>query len=57
MTGKQMCEHIVKTGVLKHKDGTPVNPKEVWEYSKTGELDMIPVWFAEVCLRLPFQDK
>ena len=41
VTGQQMCEAIVEAGLMLKADGTPRTPKEVWEYSPTGELYMV----------------
>lgn len=38
-TGKVMCETISKH--LKKEKGVDVSPKELWEYSPTGELSFV----------------
>ncbi len=44
MTGKQMCETIVRADILRKPDGTPPTAEEIWSYSPTGELDMVFAW-------------
>ena len=45
MTGKEMCELIVKADFLRKEDGTPPTAEEIWNYSPTGELLMVFEWY------------
>ena len=49
LTMREMCEHIVKSGVLKRKDGQPVTAEAVYNYSPRGELFMVFEWFKIAC--------
>jgi hypothetical protein len=53
-TFKDACETISKSGILRRPDGTTLTAEEVWNYSPTGELFMIPEWYdeAKIVLRL-----
>lgn len=44
---KEMCETIAKADILKKKDGTKPTPHEIFEYSPTGELFWIFVWYTQ----------
>ena len=37
-TGKEMCETIVRSGIVKKPDGSAYTPEEIWHSSPTGEL-------------------
>jgi len=52
MTFKTMCEKIAESKILQKKDGTYPTGEEIWKYSPTGELFMIPVWYQEALLVL-----
>lgn len=38
VTGKEMCETIVKSGIIKKPDGSDYLPGEIWNASPMGEL-------------------
>ncbi|MEK0325170.1 MAG: hypothetical protein QQN63_05645 [Nitrosopumilus sp.] len=38
MTGKEMCEAIVKADIIRKEDGSPYVPEEIWNLSPSGEL-------------------
>lgn len=46
LTGRQMCETIAKSGLLKKPDGTQPTAWEIWTHSSTGELYEIPTWYV-----------
>lgn len=54
VTGRMMCEHIVKADFLrfKGKDSKAPTADEIWSYSPTGELLMIADWYLEACALL-----
>lgn len=52
VTGKEMCETIVRADFLRKPDGTSPNWKEIWNYSSTGELYWVFVWYAQAKLIL-----
>jgi hypothetical protein len=45
MTYKEMCELI--SNHWKKVHDIIKSPKEIWEYSSTGELFMISLWYEE----------
>ena len=45
LTGKDMCEWIVKSGILRRPDGTAPTAEEIWNYSPTGELSAVFEWY------------
>ncbi len=47
ITCKQMCEEISRAKILKFARGEHPTAKEVFEYSGTGELAMIPIWYEQ----------
>lgn len=49
ITMKQMCEHIVKAGILERPDGTKPTAKEIFDYSPRGELYMVFEWYKTAC--------
>ena len=51
MTGKEMCDFIAKHNIMEHDDGTPFTAEDYWNYSPTGELAMVYVWY-EMALAL-----
>jgi hypothetical protein len=53
MTMKDMCEVIEKSGILNTDDKKPT-AREIFEYSSTGELSMVFVWY-EVAKQLTTQ--
>jgi hypothetical protein len=46
MTYKEMCETIAAANILKFQDGTQPTAEQIFNYSPTGELFMIPEWYA-----------
>ncbi len=46
-TGKEMCETIVKADFLRKDDGTAPTADEIWNYSPTGEISMVILWYWE----------
>lgn len=51
-TMNEMCETIVESGILRKKDGSELTPEEIYNYSPTGELFMIFIWYGEALVRL-----
>lgn len=51
---KQMCEHIESTGVLVCNDGSKPTAVEIFNYSSTGELWKVFIWFDMACKIKPF---
>ncbi len=47
VTGKEMCEVIVKSELLKKQDGLPPSPEEIWNYSTIGELYKVFEWYEQ----------
>lgn len=45
VTGKQMCELISE--FWRETNGVDVEPEQIWNYSRTGELTMVFVWYEE----------
>ena len=55
ITMKQMCEHIVKSRILKYKDSEEgPTAEEIFNYSPTGELSSVFEWYEEACLFLGY---
>jgi DNA-directed RNA polymerase subunit RPC12/RpoP len=52
MSYKKMCGVIAKAGILSFKEGVPATAEEIFNYSSTGELYMIPAWFMEAIAAL-----
>ena len=46
MTGKEMCEYIADHW-RKHHGTNVENAEQIWNYSQTGELYMVAVWYEE----------
>lgn len=44
VTYKEACEIISKSKILE-KDGVNPTWEQIWNYSPTGELDMIDEWY------------
>lgn len=44
---KDMCEKIVEAKFLQKNGKFIENPEEIYNYSPTGELIMIPIWFID----------
>lgn len=55
---KEMCKVISKnmTFTLK-RDGRELTltPQQVWEYSPTGEVYMIPIWYRQCLYKLEYK--
>ena len=51
MTIKEMCEAIERADFLRKPDGTAPTAREIFEYSPTGELLMIYVWYERTLER------
>ena len=47
ITMKQMCETIVRAGILKKEDGSAPTPLEIFNYSPTGELSQVFLWYNQ----------
>lgn len=45
MNGKEMCETIIRAGILVKSDGTAPTAEEIWYYSPTGELNRVFLWY------------
>jgi hypothetical protein len=45
MTIKEMCEVIERAEILQRTDGTRPTAREIFNYSRTGELAMIWEWY------------
>lgn len=45
MTGKEMCEAIVRADFLRKADGTAPTAEEIWNSSPTGELVQVFEWY------------
>lgn len=56
-TMKEMCETIVEADIIRKKDGTKFKPKEIYEYSPTGELSRIFEWYEEAKTALALEAK
>jgi len=52
MTAKEMCEHIERADILIGNDGTKPTAIEIFNYSSTGELFMLQVWYEMACRKL-----
>ena len=52
---KQMCEKINEANILINKDGSNPTPKEIFNYSASGELFMIFEWY-EIAKHLEGQE-
>jgi hypothetical protein len=58
MNGQQMCEHIRMAKIVRNKSTKEFATSwdQIWNYSATGELFMLPVWYGWACLVLgPFE--
>lgn len=55
-TMKEMCETIVSADILCKKDGSALTPEEVFNYSPTGELFMVFMWYAEAMVKLGHEE-
>ena len=47
VSGQEMCETIVRAKMLKKPDGTHPTADEIWNYSPTGELAMVYLWYED----------
>jgi len=56
MTGKEVCELIVKADFLRKPDGTAPTADEIWESSPTGELYQVFQWFEQAKLIIGLRD-
>ena len=45
---KEMCEAVAESQTLSKKDGTSPTADEIFNYSSTGELYMIFVWYDAI---------
>lgn len=52
LTMRQMCEHIVKADILKDQHGIKPTAKEIFNYSPTGELSEIWIWYNIACKKI-----
>jgi hypothetical protein len=52
MTIVDMCETIAKAKILCKSDGTHPTAVEIFNYSPTGELFMIWIWYDDAKLAL-----
>lgn len=58
MTGREMCERIAQADFLVYREtGAALTPKQIWNYSPSGELDMIWPWHLEACTILGIDPK
>lgn len=46
LTMKQMCERIVEADLLEKTDGTKPTAEEIFNYSSTGELSQVFMWYS-----------
>lgn len=46
-TFKEICEFIAEADILRNKAGEPPTAEEIFNYSPTGELFMISVWYEQ----------
>jgi len=51
MTCKEVCKVIEESEVLVDKDGNHPTAKEIWNYSPTGELYMLTVWYEMALIK------
>lgn len=47
ISGREMCETIVRANILRRADGTAPTAEEIWAYSPTGELSQIFEWYEQ----------
>lgn len=49
LTMRDLCEHIVKADILQFNDGTSPTAEEIFNYSPSGELSQVFVWYEIAC--------
>ncbi len=47
-TVKEMCETIATAGVIKKHNGEAYTAEEIFNYSPSGELSMVFLWYSMV---------
>lgn len=46
MTYMEMCKTIEKAAILTRRDGSKPTANEIWNYSPSGEIYMLHVWYG-----------